>query len=128
MGSGISELHKGTFAFLIKENTMSKFPWMYAIIFCTAWALVGLDVQQGDLTVLGSIASVWLTAQVIGLALHKLHLNISERRFWRVLADAPDGSINSAGRRRWAWFWYEVLSHFSLLRYDVEVRSAISLK
>ncbi len=104
---------------------MNKFPWMYAVIFCTALAMVGMDLLHGERTIIGSVAALWLVVQALGLALHKLHIGISERRFWRFWTDEPDGGIDSSNRRRWAWFWYEVLSHLSLLQYDTGVHGKL---
>jgi hypothetical protein len=97
---------------------VNKFPWMYWILFCAAWSVLGLDLLHGERTMAGNVAGIWLLAQTIGLGLQKLHIGISEKRFWNFWADAKDGGINSAQRRNWVWFWFEVLSHFSLLQHD----------
>ena len=97
---------------------MNKFPWIYAVLFSTAWAMVGIDLLHGQRTIVGSAAGVWLVTQAIGLALQKLKIGIPERRFWQFWADSRDGGIDHAKRRRWAWFCYEVLSHLFLLQYE----------
>lgn len=90
---------------------------LWVVCVFTAWAVVGLDLQSGQRTALGTLAGIWLAMQAIGFGLSTLGVGIPDRKFWRACADAPDGGINNLPNRRVAWVLHGILDHFSLIQY-----------
>lgn len=95
--------------------------WILCLLL--AWAIVGLDVQSGHRTALGTLAGIWLALQAVGFGLSKLRIGIPDREFWRTCADAPDGGIDNLPNRRVAWFIHGLLDHFSLIQYSKDVHA-----